>query len=90
MKVREGRAEAHGPRSDVSFRVDQKMANFNIITKSRLMQRSGLTEEKQKNQLAQTEFPFNPIIKICYVVGITYFVLFAFTFALLSTKRRQS
>ena len=88
--VRGGRAEAPGRRSDVSFRLDQKTGNFKAAIASRVMQWSALTEEKQKNQLAQTEFPFNPIIKICDVVGSTYFVLFAFTFDLLSTKRRQS
>ena len=56
--VRGGRAEAPGPRSDVSFRLDQKTANFKVASGSRLMQRSGFTEEKQKNQLAQTEFRF--------------------------------
>ncbi len=56
--VREGRAEAPVPRSDVSFRLDQKTANFKAATGSRPMQWSGLTEGKQKNELAQREFRF--------------------------------
>ena len=56
--VRGGRAEAHVPRSDVSFRLDQKTANFKAANSSRPMQCSALTAEKQKNQLAQTEFRF--------------------------------
>jgi hypothetical protein len=56
--VRGERAEARGPRSDVSFRLDQKTAKFKMAKVSRVMQWSGLTEEKQKNQLAQTEFRF--------------------------------
>ncbi len=56
--VRGGRAEAPVPRSDVSFRLDQKTTNFKVAIVSRLMQWSELTEEKQKNQLAQTEFRF--------------------------------
>ena len=56
--VRGGRAEAPVLRSDVSFRLDQKTANFKVAIESRPMQWSALTEEKQKNQLAQTEFRF--------------------------------
>ena len=56
--VRGGRAEAPGPRSDVSFRLDQKTGNFKVAMESRQMQWSALTEGKQKNQLAQTEFRF--------------------------------
>jgi hypothetical protein len=62
--VRGGRAEAPAPRSDVSFRLDQKTANFKAAMESRAMQWSGLTEEKQKNQLAQTEFHFIQTITI--------------------------
>jgi hypothetical protein len=48
--VRGGRAEAHGvPRSDVSFRLDQKTGNFKAAIGSRAKQWSALTEEKQKN-----------------------------------------
>jgi hypothetical protein len=50
--VRGGRAEAPVPRSDVSFRLDQKTGNFKVAIGSRLMQWSALTEGKQKNQLA--------------------------------------
>ena len=56
--VRGGRAEAPGPRSDVSFRLDQKTANFKAATDSSAMQWGELTGETQKNQLAQTEFHF--------------------------------
>jgi hypothetical protein len=59
------RAEAPVPCSDVSFRLDQKTANFKAAIGSRPMQWSVLTEKKQKNQLAQTEFRvIKPIIKI--------------------------
>jgi hypothetical protein len=56
--VRGGRAEAPAPRSDVSFRLDQKTANFKAAIVSSEMQYSPFTEEKQKNQLAQKEFRF--------------------------------
>jgi hypothetical protein len=56
--VRGGRAEAHVPRSDVSFPLDQKTGNFKAAMVSRPLQWSALTEEKKKNQLAQTEFRF--------------------------------
>jgi hypothetical protein len=56
--VRGGRAEAPAPHSDVSFRLDQKTGNFKVAIASRVMQWSPLTEEKQKNQLAQTEIRF--------------------------------
>jgi hypothetical protein len=54
--VRGGRAEAPGPRSDVSFRLDQKTGNFKAAFASRAMQCSALPEEKQKNELAQKVF----------------------------------
>jgi hypothetical protein len=50
---RGGRAEAPDPRSDVSFRLDQKTGNIKAATASSVMQWSALTEEKQKNQLVQ-------------------------------------
>ena len=50
--VRGGRAEALVPRSDVSFRLDQKTANFKAAFPCRLMQWSALTEEKQKMNCA--------------------------------------
>ena len=56
--VRGERAEAPGPRSDVSFRLDQKTGNFKEAVVGRVMQWSNLTEEKQKNQLSQSEFRF--------------------------------
>jgi hypothetical protein len=42
----------------VSFRLDQKTGNFKVAKESRHRQWSALTEEKKKNQLAQTEFRF--------------------------------
>ena len=54
-----GRAEAPGDRSDVSFRLDQKTANFKVSFDSRDMQWSGLTEEKQMNELAQRKVRFS-------------------------------
>ncbi len=54
--VRGGRAEAPVLRSDVSFRLHQKTDNVKAAFGSRTMQRSVLTEKKQKNELAYTEF----------------------------------
>jgi hypothetical protein len=65
--ARGGTAEAPDPRSYVSFRLDQKTANFKVATASRPMQWSGLTEEKQRNQLEPTEFRF--IEKLIYKGG---------------------
>ena len=62
--VRGGRAEAHVPRSDVSFRLDQKTGNFKAAIGSREMQWGLLTEGNQKNELAQTEFCFIKTITI--------------------------
>ena len=74
--VRGGRAEAHGPRSGVSFRLDQNTGNFKAAIVSRAMQWSPLTEEKEKNQLAQTEFHF---IKTTIIIrGGNYMLSFAF------------
>ena len=56
--VRGGRAEAPVPRSDVSFRLDQKTGNFKAASHSRPMKWSLSPEEKQKNELAQKEFRF--------------------------------
>jgi hypothetical protein len=68
--ARGGRAEAPVPRSDVSFRLDQKTAKFKAALESRLMQRSQLTEEKQKNELEQTKFRFIQITIIRRAGGI--------------------
>jgi hypothetical protein len=46
--ARGGRAEAPEPRSNVSFRLDQKTAKFKVAIGNRIMQWSGMTEEKQK------------------------------------------
>jgi hypothetical protein len=56
--VRGRRAEAPVPRSDVSFRLDQKTGNFKVAIQSRVMQWGPLTEGKQMNELAQKEFRF--------------------------------
>ena len=61
-----GGAEAPVPRSDVSFRLDQKTGNFKAASASRVIQWSGLTGEKQKNknELAQIEFRFTKTVII--------------------------
>ncbi len=82
-----GRAEAHVPRSDVSFRLDQKTANFKVASDSRVMQWSALTEEKQKNELAQKEFRFIKTI-IVVIRGGNYLLSFAPISALHCSKRR--
>ncbi len=69
--MRGGRAEAHVPRSDVSFRLDQKTGNFKFAIDSRPMQWSVLTEGKQKNELAQKEFRFIKTIIIILRRAIT-------------------
>ncbi len=84
--VRGGRAEAPAPRSDVSFRLDQKAGNFKVAIRSRQMKWSVLTEEKQKNQLAQTEFRF---VKN-QIRGGNYMLSFASISALHSSKRRAT
>ena len=67
--VRGGRAEAPGPRSDVSFRLDQKTANFKVALDDRAMQWRFSTEEKQKNELAQNDFCFIKTITIIKTMG---------------------
>ena len=89
VRLRGGRAEAPVPRSDVSFRLDQKTGNFKVAILSRAMQWSGLTEEKQKNELAQKEFRFIKTIKIIIRSG-NYYSVFASTSALHCSKRRQT
>jgi hypothetical protein len=86
--VRGGRAEAHVPRSEVSFRLDQKTANFKVAFISKLMQWSVLTEGKQKNELAQTQFRFIKTITI--IRGGNYVQSFASISALHCSKRRQT
>ncbi len=91
--VRGGRGEApvNVPRSDVSFRLDQKTGNFKVATVSRGMQWSALTEEKQKNELAQKEFRFiKTIIMIIIIRGGNYRKSFASTSALHCSKRRAT
>jgi hypothetical protein len=83
--VRGGRAEAPGPRSDVSFRLDQKTGNFNGAKHGSLMQWS-LTEGKQKNELAQTEYRF--IKTIIIIRDGNYPIVFACISALHCSKRR--
>ncbi len=85
--VRGGRAEAPVPRSDVSFRLDQKTGNFKVAFASRVMQWGALPEEKQKNELAQKEFRF--YIKIIIMIrGGNYPLPFASISALHCSKRR--
>jgi hypothetical protein len=86
--VRGGRAEAHVPRSDVSFRLDQKTGNFKLAKASRAMQWSALTEGKKKIELAQKEFRFIKTITI--IRGGNYALLFASISALHCSKRRQT
>ena len=84
--VRGGRAEAQVRRSDVSFRLDQKTGNFKLAIVSRANQWSLLTEQKQKNELAQKEFRF---IKIMMIIrGGNYPQAFASISALHCSKRR--
>ena len=42
----------------ISVALQQKAGNFKVAIESRQMQWSALTEEKKKNQLAQTELRF--------------------------------
>jgi hypothetical protein len=86
--VRGGRAEAPGPRSDVSFRLDQKTGNFKVASRSRKMQWSLLPEEKQKNKLAQTEFRL--MKTIITMRGGNYPMSFASISALHCSKKRQT
>ncbi len=87
--MRGGRAEAPVPRSDVSFRLDQKTAKFKVATASRAKQWGPLPEEEQKNELAQKEFRF--IIKtIIMIRGGNYLAFFASISALHRSKRRQT
>ena len=81
--VRGGRAEALGPRSDVSFRLDQKAANFKAAIVSRPMQWSDFTEGNQTNELEQKEFRFIKIITII-IRGGNYSLSFASVSALLA------
>ncbi len=62
--VRGGRAEAPHPRSDVSFRLDQKTANFKAAMDSRDMKWSDSTEEKQRNKPEQTMIRAGAITRI--------------------------
>ena len=84
--VRGGRAEAPVPRSDVSFRLDQKTNNFKAAIESRPIQWGALTEGKQKNEHAQIEFCF--IKTIVILRGGNYMKSFASISALHCSKRR--
>ena len=85
--VRGGRAEAPAPRSDVSFRLDQKTGNFKVAMLSRDMQWSVLTEGNQKDELAQKKIRFIKTIKII-IKGGNYLRSFASISALHCSKRR--
>ena len=76
-------------RVHIGVALQKQTASFKVPVRSRQMQRSFLTEYKNI-KLAQTKFPINPIKKEYDAVGSSYFVFFAFTLALLSTRRRQS
>jgi hypothetical protein len=65
--VKWGSAEAPVPRNDVSFRTDQKTANFKAAIMRRPKQWSDLPEGKQKNELANAEFRFIKTIIIIRV-----------------------
>jgi hypothetical protein len=45
-------------RLQISVVLQQKTGNFKVAIVRRVMQRSALTEEKQKNELEQTKFRF--------------------------------
>jgi hypothetical protein len=85
--VRGGRAEAPVPRSDVSFRLDQKTGNFKVAIGSRPMQWGPLTEGKQTDELAQKEFRFIKTM-IIIIKGGNYSQSFASISALHCSKRR--
>jgi hypothetical protein len=87
--VRGGRAEAPVPHSDVSFRLDQNTANFNVAIESRPTQGSVCTEEKQKNELAQKHFRFIKTI-ITMIRGGKYYWSFASISELHCSKRRKT
>jgi hypothetical protein len=67
---------------------DQKTANIKAAIGSRRMQRSVLTEKKQKIQLAQTEF--RSIKTIIIMRGGKDLLSFASISALHCSKRRQT
>ena len=72
----------------ISVALHQKAANFNVAKITRaMMQWSALTEEKQKNELAQTEFRFIKTI-IVVIRGGNYLSSFAPISALHCSKRR--
>ena len=85
--VRGGRAEAPVPRSDVSFRLDQKTGNFKTAFESRVMQWGPFTEGNQNNKLTETEFRF--IKTIIIIRGGNYTTFSASVSALHCSKRRQ-
>ena len=71
----------------ISVALQQKTANFKLTIPSRPMQWSALTEGKQKNELAQTEFRFIKTI-IVIIRGGNYYWFFASISALHCSKRR--
>jgi hypothetical protein len=75
-------------RLQISVALQQKTANFKVAKLSRLMQWSVLTEGKQKNELAQTEFHF--IKTIIIIRGGNYSSVFASISALHCSKKRQT
>jgi hypothetical protein len=75
-------------RLHISVALQQKTANFKVAIANRPMQWSVLTEEKQKNQLARTEFQL--IKNNNSKGGGNYPASFASTSALHCSKRRQT
>ena len=73
----------------ISVALQQKTGHFKVTIASRVMQWSHLTEEKQKNELAQTEFRFIKTI-IVIIRGGNYSSSFASISALHCSKRRQT
>ncbi len=76
-----------GLRLHISVALQQKTGNFKMAMPSRAMQWSALTEEKQANELSQTEFRF---ITITIMWGGNYSPSFASTSALHCSKRRAT
>jgi dipeptide/tripeptide permease len=74
----------------ISVALQQKTGNFKMAVLSRQMQWSAMTEEKQKDELAQKEFRFIKTITIIIISGGYYLSSFASTSALHCSKRRQT
>ena len=73
----------------ISVALQQKTANFKVAIASREKQWSELTEVKQKNQLAQTEFRFKKTTIIITRAG-NYSLSFASISELHCSKKRAT